>query len=647
MSNTKVYPVLTSFAEHANITESQYHFMYAHSIADPATFWGEIATQFISWFKPWKTVVTGTFSDMNIEWFTQGKLNVCYNCVDKHLTTKSTQAALIWEGNEPNQSITLTYAELYEKVCRVANVLKKHGVKRGDRVALYLPMIPEATITMLACARIGAVHSVIFGGFSADAIQNRVLDADCKIIITANACYRGKKNIPLKQNVDTALVECPTVNTVIVVKHTDDVVEWIEGRDYWYDAEIESVTAECPCEEMDAQDPLFILYTSGSTGKPKGILHVTGGYLTYVASTFKYIFDYHEGDIFWCTADVGWITGHSYVVYGPLCNGAISFMYEGIPNYPTASRYWEIVDKYQVNIIYTSPTAIRALRHEGDNWVTNTSRKSLRLLGSVGEPINPDVWEWYYDVVGEQRCPIIDTWWQTETGGTLISPFPGATPMKPGSAAWPFFGIKPAVIDEKGNALSAGQKGKLVITQPWPGMAKTIYGNPERFFNAYFKDYPGYYLTGDDARYDLDGYFWVLGRNDDVLKVSGHRISTAEVENAILTDLSVSEAAVVPIQHEIKGEAIFAFVTLKPRTKESDLLKQEIIQKVRMSIGAIAAPDHIQWAPALPKTRSGKIMRRLLRKIADNDVSNLGDITTLTDPSVIDKLIHERQKLKI
>jgi acetyl-CoA synthetase len=643
MSNIKNYPIAPKFTQQANISELQYHQMYTHSIIEPDNFWGQQANQLISWFKPWEKVSTGDFTHMDTTWFINGKLNVCYNCIDRHLPTRANHVALLWEGNEPQQSLQLTYAELFEKICRFSNVLKKQGVQKGDRVAIYLPMIPEAVVAMLACARIGAVHSVIFGGFSSDAIKNRLLDADCKIVITASDCYRGNKIIPLKHNIDTALLECPDVKSVIVVKHTENVIEWNDHRDYWYHEEINSVSVDCPCEEMDAQDPLFILYTSGSTGKPKGILHVTGGYLTYVATTFKYIFDYHDNDIFWCTADVGWITGHSYVVYGPLCNGATSLLFEGIPNYPNPSRYWEIVDKYKVTIIYTSPTAIRALRHEGDHWVTDTNRKSLRLLGSVGEPINPDVWEWYYTVIGHEHCPIVDTWWQTETGGIMISPFPGAAILKPGAASWPFFGIKPAIIDDHGNKLPADQKGKLVITQPWPGMAKTIYNNPDRFFNAYFKDYPGYYLTGDDARCDADGYYWILGRNDDVLKVSGHRISTAEVENAILADLSVSEAAVVPIQHEIKGEAIYAFVTLKMGIKPNESLKKEIIQKVRENIGAIAAPDHIQWADALPKTRSGKIMRRLLRKIADNDLTDLGDTTTLTDPSVIDRLIRGRQ----
>ncbi|MFN7097481.1 MAG: acetate--CoA ligase, partial [Gammaproteobacteria bacterium] len=540
MPNMNVHQVPTIFAQHANMNEIQYREMYARSIADPASFWGNLASQFITWFKPWQSVLRGDFRHMNIEWFSQASLNACYNCVDRHLPLRANQTALIWEGNEPHQSTTITYAALYEQICRVANVLKKHHVKKGDRVAIYLPMIPEAVIVMLACARIGAVHSVIFGGFSADAIKDRIQDANCKIVVTANDYYRGKKMVPLKQHVDAALTHCPDVHTVIMIKHTDNETNWVNERDVDYHTEINSVATDCLCEEMDAQDPLFILYTSGSTGKPKGILHATAGYLTYVAATFKYIFDYHDGDIYWCTADVGWITGHSYVVYGPLCNGATSLIYEGIPNYPDPGRYWKIVDKYSVNIIYTSPTAIRALRHEGDQWLTHTSRKSLRLLGSVGEPINPDVWEWYYDVVGQQRCPIIDTWWQTETGGALISPLPGATPMKPGAAAWPFFGINPAIIDDNGNLLPVGQKGKLVITQPWPGMAKTIYGNPERFYAAYFKDYPSYYLTGDDAYQDTDGYFWILGRNDDVLKVSGHRISTAEVENAILTTLSVS-----------------------------------------------------------------------------------------------------------
>lgn len=625
------------------LTPVEYLSLYQESITNPTKFWSEQAHALINWFQPWEHVVSGDFNQVNVEWFTKAQLNVCYNCIDRHLPLRANQPAIIWEGNEPHQTQQLTYAQLYEQVCRFANVLKKHGIVKGDKVAIYLPMIPEAAIAMLACARIGAVHSVIFGGFSADAIKTRVLDADCRMVITADAAYRAEKIIPLKQNVDTALNECPKVKTVIVIQHTEQTINWDAARDHWYHTEMQSVAAECPCEIMDAQDPLFILYTSGSTGQPKGILHVTAGYLVYAAITFKYIFDYQEHDIFWCTADVGWITGHSYVVYGPLCNGATTFMFEGVPHYPTAARYWNIIDKYKVTIFYTSPTAIRALRHDGDAWVINSSRQSLRILGTVGEPINPDVWLWFYEVVGEQRCPIVDTWWQTETGGILISPLPGVTPLKPGAASWPFLGIKPAIVDEQGNKLPADTSGKLVITQPWPGMAKTIYGNPERFYNAYFNDFPGNYLTGDDARCDTEGYYWIIGRNDDILKISGHRIGSAEVENAILTHPAVAEAAVVPVPHEIKGEAIYAFITLKAEATPSVALQQAIIKNVRTSIGAIATLDHIQWANALPKTRSGKIMRRLLRKIAENDLSNLGDITTLTDPNVIQDLIKTRR----
>ena len=642
MADEKIYPVSRDFSQHAHINAAQYDEMYKRSLQDPENFWAELAKQFITWSKPWKKVLSGDFKNLNTQWYVDGKLNACYNSVDRHLPQRANQPAIIWEGDNPNESITLSYAQLHEKICRLANVLKKFGVKKGDRVCIYLPMIPEAAIAMLACARIGAIHSVVFGGFSPDSIKSRILDADCRIVITANQGIRGNRIIPLKQHMDAALADCPNVSNVIVVERTKNSVAWNDQRDHWYHEEIKNVSADCPCEEMDALDPIFILYTSGSTGKPKGILHVTGGYLVYSAVTFKYIFDYHDGDIYWCTADVGWITGHSYSLYGPLCNGATTLLFEGVPNYPTSSRFWEVIDKHNVNIFYTAPTAIRALRHDGDAYVTATRRDSLKLLGTVGEPINPDVWEWYYDIVGNKHCPVVDTWWQTETGGILISPLPGATPLKPGSATKPFFGIAPKIFDDNGKEVPANTLGKLVITQPWPSMMQTIYGNPDRFVAAYFAEFPGNYFTGDNARCDKDGYFWIAGRNDDVLKISGHRIGTGEVENAFLKHPAVAEAAIVAVPHDIKGETIYAYVTLKANVHPSDALKKELTQEVRNSIGAIATPEYIQWAEALPKTRSGKIMRRLLRKIANNDVEDLGDTSTLADPTVVEKLVKER-----
>ena len=638
----ETYTIPTEFARQTNLTTEQYYELYEYSLRDPQNFWSEQANKFISWSKPWDEVVSGGFEKLDMTWFKNGKLNASYNCLDRHLDKRAEQTAIIWEGDEPNQIRKITYAQLHEEVCRFANVLKKIGVKKGDRVCIYMPMIPETVVTMLACARIGAVHSVVFGGFSSDALRTRILDADCQYIVTANEGLRGKKIIPLKKNVDEALQECPDVKKVIVVKHTDNDISWQEKRDAWYHDLMAEVTADCAPEIMDSDDPLFILYTSGSTGKPKGILHTTGGYLVYAASTFYYIFDYHDGEIFWCTADVGWITGHTYTIYGPLLNGGTLVLFEGIPNYPDFSRNWEMIDRHQVNIFYTAPTAIRALRREGDEWVTRTSRASLKLLGTVGEPINPDVWEWYFKVVGNSRCPIVDTWWQTETGGILISALPGATPLKPGSAAWPFFGIDAAIVNEQGEEVPHGEMGKLVIKRPWPGMMQTIYKNRQRFVAAYFTEFSGQYLTGDDARCDSDSYFWVTGRNDDVLKISGHRIGTGEVEGALLEHPSVSEAAVVAIPHDIKGNSIYAFVSLKAGIKPSDALKKEVTQTVRTVIGPIASPDYIQWAESLPKTRSGKIMRRLLRKIANNDLKDLGDTSTLAEPQVVDNLIAGR-----
>jgi len=642
MSEVSSYPVASAASQATFINEVQYHELYQRSLCDPKNFWSEQAEKFITWFKRWEEVVTGDFNKQNVCWFIQGKLNACYNALDRHLEKRAQQTAIIWEGDDPLNAKKITYAALHEQVCCFANVLKKANVKKGDRVCIYLPMIPEAIVAMLACARMGAVHSVVFAGFSPKSLSTRILDSDCQWIVTANEGIRGNKIIPLKNNVDEALKKCPRVRNVIVIKHTENDVSWNEDRDIWYHEAMKTVTKNCPCEMMDAQDPLFILYTSGSTGKPKGILHTTGGYLVYVAMTFKYIFDYHDNDVYWCTADVGWITGHSYLVYGPLCNGAISLVFEGVPNYPTPARFWEIIDKHNVNIFYTAPTAIRSLRREGDDWVTRTQRKSLKLLGTVGEPINPEVWEWYHQVVGDGRCPIVDTWWQTETGGILISALPGATALKPGSVAKPFFGIAPEVVDDHGHPVEDGKMGKLVIKQPWPGMMSAVYGDRERFTTTYFKEVPGCYLTGDNAKRDADGYFWIMGRNDDVIKISGHRIGTGEVESALLESPDVSEAGVVAVPDEIKGESIYAFVTLKSHVKPNDELKKKLIQQVRNAIGAIATPKYIQWAEALPKTRSGKIMRRLLRKIANNEMNELGDVSTLADPQVIDNLIKNR-----
>lgn len=640
----KRYPVPNNFSKKTHINQQQYQALYQYSISDPDNFWAEQAKKFIHWFKPWETVKSGNFEQLNVRWFIGGKLNACYNCVDRHLATRANQTAILWEGDN-QETLSLTYATLHEKICQFANALKQLGVKKGDRVCIYLPMIPEIAIAMLACARIGAIHFVVFGGFSADALKMRILDTNCRLVITADEGVRGGKIIPLKKNVDTALKDCPNVKNVIVVKRTNNFIAWQEKQDIWYHEIIANQSIDCPCEEMDAEDPLFILHTSGSTGKPKGVLHVTGGYLVYAAITHQYVFDYHDGDIYWCTADAGWITGHSYVVYGPLTNGAITLIFEGVPHYPNFSRFWEIVDKYQVNIFYTAPTAIRALRREGDTWVTRTKRTSLQLLGSVGEPINPDVWEWYYQVVGNSCCPIVDTWWQTETGGILIAPLPGATSLKPGSATRPFFGIVPAIVDDVGKNSANNTLGNLVITQPWPGMMCTIYGDDARFKETYFKTFPGKYLTGDSAYCDEEGYYWIKSRNDDVIKVAGHRLGTEEIESALLSHTAVAEAAVVGIPDEIKGESIYAFVTTKVDVPQTDKLKQELIQHVVDAIGSIAKPKTIQWAAALPKTRSGKIMRRILRKIACGELKDLGDTSTLADPGVVEDLIQEKRRL--
>ena len=643
---TKIYEVSEAAAARAWIDAAKYEEMYRRSIEDNEGFWAEQAGC-LDWIKPFSKVKDVSFArdDVHIRWFYDGTLNACYNCVDRHLEAKSDDVAIIWEGDDPGDDLKITYRDLYERVCRFANVLKKLGVQKGDRVTIYMPMIPEAAIAMLACARIGAIHSVVFGGFSPDALAGRIRDCDSSIVVTADMGIRGGKDIPLKSNVDKALAnpDVTTIRNVLVVRHAGVDVDWVDGRDVWLHELEREVDAECPCEEMNAEDPLFILYTSGSTGKPKGVLHTTGGYLVFVAMTHKWVFDYHPGDVYWCTADIGWVTGHSYIVYGPLANGAITLMFEGVPNYPTPSRFWEVCDKHQVNICYTAPTAIRALMRFGDEPVKRTSRKSLRLLGTVGEPINPEAWEWYYRVVGEERCPVVDTWWQTETGGILISPLPGATELKPGSATKPLPGIRPAIVDNEGRRLEGEATGNLVLTDSWPGQMRTVYGDHQRFVETYFTTYPGYYMTGDGARREADGYYWITGRVDDVLNVSGHRMGTAEIESALVAHPLVAEAAVVGCPHEVKGQGIYAYVTLMEGVAQSDELLAELRNWVRKEIGPIATPDFIQWAPGLPKTRSGKIMRRILRKVAENDYANLGDTSTLADPSVVQDLIENRQ----
>ena len=644
MEQDMIFEPSADLAKSALIDANGYAALYQDSIANPDQFWAEHGKR-IDWIKPYSQIsdVSYDAKDLHINWYADGTLNAAANCLDRHLATRGDQTAIIWEGDEPDQHRHITYRELHEEVCKFANVLKANGAKKGDRITIYMPMIPEATVAMLACARIGAVHSVVFGGFSPDALAGRIQDCDSTMVITADEGVRGGRPIPLKANTDEALANCPDCKTAIVVKRTGGKIDWVDGRDVWYHEAMASASADCPAEEMNAEDPMFILYTSGSTGKPKGVLHTTGGYMVYASMTHQYVFDYHDGDIYWCTADVGWVTGHSYIVYGPLANGAVTLMFEGVPTYPDSSRFWRVVEKHKVNIFYTAPTAIRALMREGDKPVTVCDRSSLRLLGSVGEPINPEAWMWYHNVVGEKRCPIVDTWWQTETGGILITPLPGATATKPGSATKPFFGIQPVLVDGDNNILDGASDGNLCIGHSWPGQMRTVYGDHQRFIETYFTTFPGRYFTGDGARRDEDGYFWITGRVDDVLNVSGHRMGTAEVESALVAHPKVAEAAVVGYPHDIKGQGIYAYVTLVADAVADDQLATELRQWTRKEIGPIATPDLLQWAPQLPKTRSGKIMRRILRKIAANEYDQLGDTSTLTDPAVVDDLVENRQ----
>ena len=644
MSDAHLYPVPASMADRAFINADQYEAMYRRSVQDPEGFWAEQADKFIDWYEKWDVVCEQDMSQGRVSWFGGGKLNISYNCIDRHLPERAGQTAIIWEGDDPAEDKIITYQTLHDEVCRLANGLKSRGVGKGDRVCIYMPMIPEAAYAMLACMRIGAIHSVVFGGFSPQSLKDRILDSDCRCVITADQGIRGGREVPLKRNTEEALAECPNVHTVVTVRRTGTEVPWVADRDVWYHQLTADQPTTCEPEVMDAEDPSFILYTSGSTGKPKGVQHGTAGYLLHAAMTHKYVFDYHDGDVYWCTADVGWVTGHSYIVYGPLANGAVTLMFEGVPTYPDASRCWQVVDKHKVNIFYTAPTAIRQLQAQGDAFVKQTSRASLRLLGSVGEPINPEAWEWYYHIVGESRCPIVDTWWQTETGGIMISPLPGATPLKPGSAARPFFGVQLALMDENGKVQEDREgSGNLVITASWPGQIRTVYGNHQRVIDTYYSTYPGYYFTGDAARRDADGYYWITGRVDDVLNVSGHRIGTAEVESALVLHEEVAEAAVVGYPHPVKGEGIYAYVTCMAGSKaDPERIRTELIELVRKEIGPFAKPDVIQFAPGLPKTRSGKIMRRILRKIAADQLDQLGDTSTLADPSVVDDLMHNR-----
>ena len=642
MADERVVAVKPHIAATTHMDDETYQAMYAESISSPETFWAKQAEKYVTWFKGWERVSHADFGSGDIRWFEGGKLNASYNCLDRHLESKGDDTAIIWEGDEPGDERLISYRELHSQVSRFGNLLKSRGVNKGDRVAIYMPMIPEAAVAMLGCARIGAIHSVVFGGFSPDSLRDRILDSDCRVIVTADEGPRGGRNVPLKANVETALEGCPNVHTTIVVRRTGNSVPGNASRDVWYQEAMEAMDGECSAEEMDAEDPLFILYTSGSTGKPKGVMHTTGGYQLYVAMTHRLVFDYQDNEVFWCTADVGWITGHSYIVYGPLANGATTLMFEGVPTYPDASRFWRIVDRHQVNIFYTAPTAIRALMGLGNDWVRQASRSSLRLLGTVGEPINPEAWEWYYRIVGDERCPIVDTWWQTETGGIMITPLPGATTLKPGSATRPFFGIEPALIGNDGQEIEGAGAGNLVITRSWPGQMRTVYGDHERFKETYFSAHPGYYTTGDGARRDEQGYYWITGRVDDVINVSGHRMGTAEIESALVLHRDVAEAAVVGYPHDIKGQGIYAYVTLNVGTSPSDALREALVQLVRKEIGAFARPDVIQWAPGLPKTRSGKIMRRILRKIAENELDELGDTSTLAEPGVVDELLANR-----
>jgi acetyl-CoA synthetase len=643
MSEEQIFPVPEAIAKAAWCDNDKYLQMYKRSVSDPEGFWAEQAKR-IDWIKPFSKVRDVSFQapDVHIRWFHDGTLNVSANCLDRHLAKRGDQVALLWEGDDPSVSKAMTYRELHREVCKFANVLKGIGVKKGDRVTIYLPMILELPIAMLACARIGAVHSIVFGGFSPDSLAGRIQDCDSTVVVTSDEGVRGGRKIPLKANTDKALESCPTVGKCVVVRHTGGAIDWMDGRDIWWDDVMAKASTDCPPEEMSAEDPLFILYTSGSTGKPKGVLHTTGGYLVYTSLTHQYVFDYKDGEIYWCTADIGWVTGHSYIVYGPLANGAISVMFEGVPNYPDASRFWQVVDKHKVNIFYTAPTAIRALMREGEGPVKKTSRKSIRILGTVGEPINPEAWLWYHKVVGEGRCPIVDTWWQTETGGILITPLPGATALKPGSATRPFFGVEPCIVDADGKVLDGATSGNLCITTAWPGMMRTVFRDHDRFVQTYFSTYPGKYFTGDGCRRDADGYYWITGRVDDVINVAGHRLGTAEVESALVAHPKVAEAAVVGFPHDLKGQGIYAYVTLNAGEAPSEALRKELVQWVRQEIGPIATPDFIQWAPGLPKTRSGKIMRRILRKIAENDYGALGDTSTLADPTVVSDLVDNR-----
>ena len=642
VSEIHLHQVPESAKARAHITRDDYLRMYRNSIEQPEPFWAEQAQKFLDWFSPWSTVSESDFRQGQAKWFIGATLNAAYNCIDRHLPQRADQVAILWEGDDPADSKKITYQELHQQVCRLANLLKARQVRKGDRVCIYMPMIPEAAYAMLACARIGAVHSVVFGGFSPESLKDRILDSDCRLVITADEGLRGGRRVPLKQNCNQALERCPDVHSVIVVRRTGGPIDWVDGRDIWYHEGIASVASDCPAEPMDAEDPLFILYTSGSTGKPKGVLHTTGGYLLQAAMTHRYVFDYHDGDIYWCTADVGWVTGHSYIVYGPLANGATTLVFEGVPTYPDASRFWQVIDKHQVNIFYTAPTALRALMGQGDQYVTRSGRQSLRTLGTVGEPINPEAWEWYHRVVGEGRCPVVDTWWQTETGAIMISPLPGATDLKAGSATLPFFGVKPELLDAEGHIINGAGSGNLVIARSWPSQIRTVFGDHQRCVDTYFSTYPGYYFTGDGARRDEDGYYWITGRVDDVLNISGHRLGTAEIESALVLHPAVAEAAVVGYPHPIKGQGIYAYVTLMNEVPPSDALRKELIDLVSKEIGAIAKPDIIQWAPGLPKTRSGKIMRRILRKVAANELDNLGDTTTLAEPAVVDDLIKHR-----